>query len=85
MITSFRKVGGSIMLTVPAQLLELMKVTHGDKCSIDFVDGKLIAQQTRPPRRSKYTVIELAKNTDFTRTEEDERWLNDSPVGNELL
>jgi len=85
MITTFRKVGGSIMLTVPSQLLELMKVNHGDKCSIDFIDGKLIAEQTRKPRRSKYTVSQLAVNTDFTRTEEDERWFNDSSVGNEMV
>ena len=36
-------------------------------------------------RRSKYTVEELAENTDFTQTEEDQRWFADGSVGNEII
>ena len=83
--TTFRKVGGSMMMTVPPILIEELKANPGDSMLIDVIAGKLVAEPARKPRRSKYTVAQLAANTDFTRTAEDEAWYNDAPMGNELV
>ena len=81
--TTLRKVGGSVMMTVPAALLEQLHLCAGAAVCLDMQDGRLIVQSSRP----RYTVEELLEGYDpeVHRTEEDRKWLESPPVGRELI
>ena len=82
--TYLRKVGGSVMLAVPAELLDVLELRAGARVDIGIEDGRLIvAPRTRP----SYTLDELVAQCDDTAPDEhkDRAWLEASPVGNELL
>ena len=81
--TTLRKVGGSVMMTVPPALLEELHLSAGVTVSLDVQDGRLIVQSSRP----RYTVEELLEGYDpkVHRTDEDQEWLDSPPVGRELI
>ncbi len=82
--TNLRKVGGSVMLTVPPALLDVLELRAGARVDIGIEKGRLIvAPRTRP----SYTLDELLAQCDETAPDdhEDRAWLEAKPVGNELL
>ncbi len=81
--TTLRKVGGSVMMTVPPTVLEQLDLSVGSTVGIDLVDGRMVVQPSRP----KYTVEELLVGYDpeLHRTAEDQAWLTSPPAGRELI
>ena len=81
---NLRKVGGSIMLAVPPPLLNLLQLGAGDPVNIGIGNGRLIVQPKVGP---KYTLDQLLSQCDRVGTisDEDRAWLDDKPVGEELL
>lgn len=82
--TNLRKVGGSVMLTVPPALLELLHLSVGAKVGMAVENGCLvIAPQTRP----YYSLEELLAQCDESveLSAEDQEWLAAKAVGSELL
>ena len=82
--TNLRKVGGSVMLTVPPALLELLKLGVGAAVDIGVENGRLIVQ---PRVHPVYTLDQLLAQCDQadTPSDEDRAWINAKPVGEELL
>ena len=82
--TNLRKVGGSIMLTVPPALLNLLDLQAGDTVGIGVDNGRLVIE---PVPRPHYTLADLLAQCDASQevSREDLEWLNAKPVGNELL
>lgn len=82
--TSLRKVGGSVMLAVPPAILDLLKLRAGAAVGLSVDAGRLVVD---PGPRPRYTLDELLARCDASAefTEEDRAWLEDRPVGNELL
>ena len=83
-VTNLRKVGGSVMLTVPPALLDVLELRAGAKVDVGIEEGRLIvAPRTRP----RYTLNELLAQCDATApaNDEDRVWLEGKPAGNELL
>ena len=82
--TNLRKVGGSIMLTVPPALLNLLDLQAGDTVGIGVDSGRLVIE---PVPRPHYTLADLLAQCDASQevSQEDLEWLNAKPVGNELL
>jgi len=84
--TTFRKVGGSVVMAVPPAILEILGIKAGDSGIVDIKDGQLVAKAVvQRKRRSKYNLSELLDNTDFTMTAEEREWLDSPAVGNEIL
>ena len=81
--TNLRKVGGSIMLTVPPALLDLLDLQAGDTVGIGVDNGRLVIE---PVPRPHYTLADLLAQCDASQevSQEDLEWLNAKPVGNEL-
>jgi len=81
--TNLRKVGGSIMLTVPPAILDLLHLRAGATVGVAVEDGRLVIE----PQRPHYTLEELLAQCDPSAelTTEDRQWLEAKPVGNELL
>lgn len=79
-----RKVGGSVMFPVPKPLLESLGLTASSSLEVSVTGGALVATpQTRP----KYRLADLIAQCDVSapRTAEEAAWLNDGPVGNEVI
>lgn len=82
--TILRKVGGSIMLSVPPALLDVLRFRPGAKVGLAIQSGRLIVETIRRPR---YTLDELLTqcNPKARRSKEEREWLDDKPVGREIV
>ncbi len=82
--TNLRKVGGSVMLAVPRAVLDVLGLRPGAKVGIAIERGRLVVE---PPKRPRYTLNELLAQCDSKarRTKADREWLENKPVGRELI
>jgi antitoxin ChpS len=81
--TSFRRVGGSVMLTIPPAFLESLAIKEGSQAEIDIIDGRLVIE----PQKRRYTLEQLLALCDANTelNQEDQAWLDAPAIGNELL
>lgn len=82
--TNLRKVGGSIMLAIPPAILDLLHLRAGATVGLAVDRGRLVIEPTLRPR---YSLDELLAQCDASAdlSAEDRAWLDNKPVGNELL
>ncbi len=82
--TSLLKVGGSVMLAVPRQFLDLLELRAGAQVNVGIIDGRLVVE---PRTRPVYSLEELLAQCDETASDdaEDRAWLDARPAGDELL
>jgi antitoxin ChpS len=82
--THLRKVGGSVMLAVPPALLDILALEPGAAVGIAVESGRLVVE---PQKRPRYTLEQLLSqcNPKAPRTKVEREWLNDKPVGGELI
>jgi antitoxin ChpS len=83
MQTTLRKVGGSIMLSVPPALLELLELTAGSSVGISVNEGRLVIE----PQKKRYTLDELLAQCDANApiNETAREWLDAPLVGREEI
>lgn len=82
--TNLRKVGGSVMMIVPPDLLAEMNVHVGSKVGMTVEDGKLIAAPARKRRRTFEERLAMCDlSAPFPADHLDV--LKSGPVGEELL
>ncbi|MBP9090797.1 AbrB/MazE/SpoVT family DNA-binding domain-containing protein [bacterium] len=82
--TNLRKVGGSIMLTVPPALLEMLHLQAGATVGIS-VDGERLVIEPHP--RPRYTLAELLATSDYSQSQpaEEREWVDAPAVGREII
>jgi antitoxin ChpS len=82
--TNLRKVGGSVMLAVPPSILDLLDLHVGATVGLTVDAGRLVIE---PSPRQRYSLDELLAQCDASAdaSEEDRTWLDDRPIGSELL
>lgn len=82
--TNLRKVGGSVMLTVPKALLEQLSLAAGSAVSLAVEDGRLVVDPAPPVR---YTLEDLLAASDYSppMSQEERAWLDAPAVGREIL
>ncbi|EBW2268522.1 AbrB/MazE/SpoVT family DNA-binding domain-containing protein [Salmonella enterica] len=87
--TTFRKVGGSLMLSVPPALIEALNIKPGDAGTIEVRDGQLVAAPLKRPSRGRRTVAQIVAGIDPQDVAE---WratavtdLMSDPVGKEII
>jgi antitoxin ChpS len=82
--TNLRKVGGSVMLTLPPVLLDQLHLQAGATVGL-AVEGERLVMQPRP--KPRYTLEELLAASDYSQplTPEEREWIDAPPVGRELL
>ena len=82
--TTLRKVGDSVMLAVPSDLLALLHLRAGATVGIAVAGNRLIIEANPRPR---YRLDELLDPCDTTgeTSAEARQWLDAKPVGDELL
>ncbi len=82
---SLRKVGESVMVSLPPALLEILHLRVGAEVGIVVEAGRLIIEPRSCP---KYTLSELLTQCDMSESvnsPEDHAWISAPPVGRELL
>ncbi len=82
-ITSLRKVGGSIMLTVPPAFLEQLHLQAGTTVGLAIDQGCLVVN---PNLRPRYTLAELLAASDYSQPQpaEEREWVDAPATGGEL-
>ena len=82
--TKLRKVGGSVMLTVPPAFLDHLHLQVGATVGL-VVDQRRLVVDPKPWQR--YTLAELLAASDYSQPQSADRreWLDAAAVGNELL
>ena len=82
--TTLRKVGGSVMLAGPPTILDLLHLHPGATVGLAVDHARLVVQ---PISRPHYSLDELLAQCDASAeiSKEDRNWLNNKPMGNELL
>lgn len=84
--TNLRKVGGSVMLSVPPTILDLLHLQAGDTVGVAIVDGRLVVD---PKPRPRYTLAELLAEAEascaYPLSAEEREWVDAPAVGKELI
>ena len=82
--THLRRVGGSVMLAVPARVLELLHLEAGATVELRVDQGRLVVE---PSLRPRYTLEELLGQCDpsVPLSGDEQEWLEGPAVGTELL
>jgi len=81
--TNLRKVGGSVMLSVPPALLEILHLQPGAQVGITVESGRLVVEGRKRPH---YTLDQLlAQCKPGRRSKQDREWTAGKPAGRELL
>ena len=86
MVTAIlRKLGGSVVMTVPRKVLALVDLDAGAEVKLSVESGRLVVS---PQGRPKYRLADLlraSRGKKLRLAAEDRRWLSDGPVGKELI
>jgi len=82
--TNLRKVGGSIMLTVPPAILDILHLHAGATVGLAVDHGRLVVEPIVRPRYSLDDLLALC-DASVEVSAEDRIWLDNKPVGMELL
>lgn len=82
--TNLRKVGGSVMLTIPPALLELLRLQAGASVGLSIEDGHLIVHPRPSPT---YRLSDLLAQCDpnAPQADDEQEWLSAPSLGRELL
>ena len=81
--TNLRQVGGSVMLTIPPNFLELLHLRSGEPVSMTVKNNKLIIECKKP----QYKLIDLMNQCDLSQPlgADEQQWLDDCPLGSEEI
>jgi len=80
--TKLRKVGGSVMLTIPPGVLDELGLAAGTSVGLAVKARKLVLE---PKARRRYTLDELLKQTKPSRRRKDRAWTSGKAAGRELI
>ena len=82
--TNLRKVGGSIMLTIPPAFLDQLHLQAGATVGVAVANGCLVID---PKPRPRYTLAELLAASDYSQPQpaEEREWVDAPAVGGELI
>lgn len=83
-ISNLRKLGGSVVLSIPPALLGLLNLKAGEKVELDVENGSLVV---RPKRKPRYTMEELLAVSEYPAVPDAEsrEWAAGEAVGKEIL
>lgn len=82
---TLRTLGGSVVMAVPKQILNLMHLDAGSLVELYLENGKLIVEPKLKPRYSLSELLAQCNEENMLLTGEDHTWLNAKPMGKEAL
>ncbi|MCO4320026.1 AbrB/MazE/SpoVT family DNA-binding domain-containing protein [Aliidiomarina quisquiliarum] len=85
MKTAIRKFGNSKGAIIPAALLRELNLNENDQMDVKAENGRIVLE---PFSKAEYSLDELLAQCEpeaMVLDEQDKAWLNDSPVGTEVV
>lgn len=82
--TRLRTVGGSVMFAIPNAILESLDLAANDAIGLSIEQGKLIVDP-HPARRYSLEELVAACDDAAAPSSEDAAWLEDAPIGREII
>ena len=82
---AIRKIGNSKGAVIPAPLLKELGVDAGQIMQANVIDGRLVIEKMKQPEYSLNDLLAQCSPENMTLDEEDKSWLNDTPVGKEVV
>jgi len=84
-----RQQGGTVIMSIPSDLVKLYGIKSGDPLTVDVVPGGFITRPVAPAGSRRFTLAELLKDVDRNFMEavvQDTEWIREgAPVGREIL
>jgi antitoxin ChpS len=84
LMTKLRSVGGSVMFAIPKAIMEGLHLSPNASVGLSVSKGKLIVDPHPGPQYTLSQLLALC-DPDAPATADDHAWLNDNPVGREVL
>lgn len=82
---TLRKLGGSVVIAVPRKVLALVDLDAGAEVRLSVENGRLVVSPQGTPKYRLADLLRGSRRKKLRLTAEDRRWLNDGPVGKELI
>jgi antitoxin ChpS len=79
-----RKVGGSVMLTIPPAMLDALDLAPDAQVGLAVKAGRLVVEPRPRPRYSLDELLAQCKPM-APRRKKDRAWVTDKPVGREII
>lgn len=80
---SIRQSGGANIVSLPKAVLNALDLHLGSKLAISVEEKKIVLTPV-VPECSLEDLLEGSPIAKLTKTEEDEQWLNEKPIGKEI-
>ena len=80
-----RKIGNSKGAVIPAPLLKELGVDAGQILQANVVEGRLVIEKMKQPEYSLNDLLAQCSPEMMALDDEDKSWLNDAPVGKEVV
>jgi antitoxin ChpS len=82
--TKLRKAGNSVVVAIPAKLLDMLQLKAGDTVRIGVDNNRLVVE---PLPRFRYTLAELLASSDYSQppSPEEREWVDTPAVGREIV
>ena len=82
---TLRKLGGSVVMAIPVQILSMLNIGAGSQVNVNVVDGKLVVEPNAKPHFTLAELLAQCSEENMALTAEDREWLDTKPVGKETL
>ena len=82
---TLRKLGGSIVIAVPMQILSMLHIGAGSQVNVNVVDGRLVIEPRVKPHFTLAELLAQCSEENMALTAEDREWLDTPPVGKEMV
>lgn len=81
---ALRALGGSVVMSVPKQILSMLHLGAGSQVEVNVEAGRLIVEPKVKPRYLLSELLAKCTEDNMTLTDEDQEWLDSKPVGKEV-
>ncbi|MFU8789905.1 MAG: AbrB/MazE/SpoVT family DNA-binding domain-containing protein [Methylobacter sp.] len=82
---TLRTLGGSVVITVPKQMLRLMNLAVGNQVELTLENGKLIVAPKPKPHYNLSELLAQCNEENMALSDEDQAWLSAQAIGKEVL
>ena len=81
---ALRALGGSVVMSVPRQILSMLHLGAGSQVEVSVEAGRLIVEPKVKPRYILSELLAKCTEENMALTIDDKEWLDSKPVGKEL-
>jgi antitoxin ChpS len=81
---ALRALGGSVVMSVPRQILSMLHLGAGSQVEVSVEAGRLIVEPKVKPRYILSELLAQCTEENMAITSEDKEWLDSKPVGKEI-